>query len=76
MIQLPQFAGWATKTWSVIRAVVEQIFISFSKSKTLKLNVERYRSGHNGPDSKSGEIKRRLVEVIEANFSEFSFGRL
>ena len=64
-----------TEVWSVTWSVVEQIFISFCKPKTLLNKVERYRSGHNGADSKSVNLIRRLVEVIEVYFNDFLFCR-
>ena len=46
----------------VTRGVVERDFTNLCKPKPLLHNAERYRSGHNGPDSKSSEVNDGALE--------------
>ena len=50
-------------------------FFKFLQPKLLADNVERYRSGHNGADSKSSINTRKIVDIPEFEAQAFSFGR-
>ena len=53
----------------VARGVVERDFTNLYKPKALLHNAERYRSGHNGPDSKSSELNDGALEKQGTPFS-------